>query len=286
MVGEYALNPNRFYEIAADSYSPRAISQIVDYQRVLEPIESDLFGNLQLEIPLLKKFIFHNHGLEMIRLSYEDIDQTLLRNGLNGNRHARNSLQCHKFVFGEDFKFDIESTVRAHSLLMEGVIDECTDTIPEMGIRREPIFYCNSGEMFELMNPLLIEEKLEELYQWLGNTELRKNAEVNPKEVVKNIYRGINFYFNFERIHPFNDGNGRIGRILLLRLMSQTGYYPFYFSADRRNKHLNTFSRATRTGNRKVFSDFFIKEYRTCLEERIAEQEEEKKLTPYPFTPL
>lgn len=37
------------------------------------------------------------------------------------------------------------------------------------------------------------------------------------KESKKDIYAIANFYQKFEHIHPFQDGNGRIGRFIILR---------------------------------------------------------------------
>jgi len=47
------------------------------------------------------------------------------------------------------------------------------------------------------------------------------------------IDRMIEFHVDFEMIHPFRDGNGRTGRVLLNWMLARAGYPPFVFIGDR-----------------------------------------------------
>ncbi len=44
----------------------------------------------------------------------------------------------------------------------------------------------------------------------------------------------LDFHVQFERIHPFQDGNGRVGRLVLFWQCLQTGIVPFIITEDLR----------------------------------------------------
>lgn len=51
-------------------------------------------------------------------------------------------------------------------------------------------------------------------------------SEYNSKENIK-IEDIINFHYNFEKIHPFQDGNGRVGRLIMFKECLKNNIVPF-----------------------------------------------------------
>ena len=42
----------------------------------------------------------------------------------------------------------------------------------------------------------------------------------------------LDFHYRFERIHPFQDGNGRVGRLLLFKECLRSNIVPFIIEDD------------------------------------------------------
>ena len=56
-------------------------------------------------------------------------------------------------------------------------------------------------------------------------------AEYNSKEN-KTLEDIIEFHVNFERVHPFQDGNGRVGRLIMFKECLKHGIVPFIIEDD------------------------------------------------------
>lgn len=75
-----------------------------------------------------------------------------------------------------------------------------------------------TGETFYFATPEETPAKMQELIEWF-----RKEKE---KPDVTPIILAALFHYRFIRIHPFDDGNGRVARILMNFILMQFGYPP------------------------------------------------------------
>ena len=75
-----------------------------------------------------------------------------------------------------------------------------------------------TGEIFYFATPEETPAKMSDLMKWY-NTEAANPAS-NP------ILLAIEFHYRFIRIHPFDDGNGRMARLLMNFILMKYGYPP------------------------------------------------------------
>jgi len=81
-----------------------------------------------------------------------------------------------------------------------------------------------TGETFYFALPEETPAKMQELIEWFRKE--KKKAKVNP------ILLASLFHYRFIRIHPFDDGNGRVARILMNFILMQFGYPPVIIKTE------------------------------------------------------
>lgn len=113
------------------------------------------------------------------------------------------------------------------------------------------------GAYTEPVQPYLIEPKMTELLA----------ADNERKGVLHDIERVARFHLEFEGIHPFIDGNGRTGRLLMNLELIKCGYPPINVKFADRKRYYDAFDTYYKDGNACKMIDM-IAEY---VNERLGE---------------
>lgn len=141
-------------------------------------------------------------------------------------------LDLHKIVFGNSKSF-------AGKFRKRGV---------EVGIRD------GLGTIVHLGAPSTrVSSLLSELVSWYDKNK-RKLPGIVLAAVVHN---------QFEYIHPFEDGNGRVGRLLLNNILLKHRLPPVNISFDSRRKYYKTLSEFQKNGNIRPTIELILKEYKS-----------------------
>jgi Fic family protein len=87
-----------------------------------------------------------------------------------------------------------------------------------------------NGEIFEYTSPLETPAKMQELVEWYRQRE--NSNEFHPLLVA------ALFHYRFVCIHPFDDGNGRVSRLLMNYVLLKQGYPPVVIKSADKNNYL------------------------------------------------
>lgn len=153
------------------------------------------------------EFLYHSNKLEGSTFTKENLEKYLQENIVEGSHkiddvyETINSTKLFDFVvITLNEPLTKRLILEFHSMLKENTLDQergfagCWKKIPNM----------ITGTELRLAQPWEVEIRIEELLdEW----------EASKKEL-EDVMR---FHANFEKIHPFQDGNGRIGRFLMLK---------------------------------------------------------------------
>jgi Fic family protein len=108
-----------------------------------------------------------------------------------------------------------------------------------------------TGEMFYYATPEETPAKMFDLMNWYEET--LQNKDLHPIEVAAELH------YKFVCIHPFDDGNGRISRLLMNYHIIKNGYPPVIIKTGDKKKYLFALHEAD-TGNLEAFKNYIAEQ--------------------------
>ena len=89
------------------------------------------------------------------------------------------------------------------------------------------------GADFETASPSETPYKVNEWFENMSFQLKNSNSDIEKIKII------LEYHIKFERIHPFSDGNGRTGRLIMLALMLENNLTPFVITVENRAKYMN-----------------------------------------------
>ena len=191
------------------------------------PLTAGEFARLNEEF--IVEYTYNSNAIEGNTLTLRETDLVL-----RGLTIDRKPLKDHMEAVGHKEAFDfVSELVKDNVPISEGIIKQIhylvlADKREDRGVyRRVPVRIM--GAQHEPVQPYLIEPKMEQLlYDFAASTE----------HIVKKLAR---FHIEFEGIHPFIDGNGRTGRLLVNLELMKSGFPPIDIKFTDRIAYYNAF---------------------------------------------
>ena len=183
----------------------------------------------RLNEEFIVEYTYNSNAIEGNTLTLRETDLVL-----RGLTIDRKPLKDHMEAVGHKEAFDfVSELVKDNVPISEGIIKQIhylvlADKREDRGVyRRVPVRIM--GAQHEPVQPYLIEPKMEQLlYNFAASTE----------HIVTKLAR---FHIEFEGIHPFIDGNGRTGRLLVNLELMKSGFPPIDIKFTDRIAYYNAF---------------------------------------------
>lgn len=169
-------------------------------------------------------------------------------------REVQNAYEAYERLLELD-PYKLDSLLMAHKLLMN-------DLTKESGKFRSGGVGIFAGEQLVHMAPPahLVREQTEKLLYW------SKISEVHP------LIKSCVFHYEFEFIHPFADGNGRMGRmwqtLMLYKWKNIFGWLPVEtLIKERQNEYYRVLGECDKAADSKLFIEFLLQAIYDSLKE-------------------
>lgn len=175
------------------------------------------------------EYTYNSNAIEGNTLTLRETDMVL-----RGLTIDQKPLKYHMEAVGHKEAFDfVRDLVKAQIPLSENVIKQIhylvlADKKDDRGVyRRIPVRIM--GAKHEPVQPYLIQPKMEQLLETYRNS---------TEHIIPRLAR---FHIEFEGIHPFIDGNGRTGRLLVNLELMKAGYPPIDIKFTDRSSYYRAF---------------------------------------------
>lgn len=192
--------------------------------------KNDLYRSLRVSIT------HHSNAIEGLTLTYGETKK-LLETGVTApNKPLHEQLVILGFADAFDFvvreaentghRFDDDFIKDIHAILFDKALKISPERIERpIGAWRKDERQI-LGVDIQLSSPKNIDQDI-------GNLLYRTEANMNLRAIA-------DFHISFERIHPFADGNGRVGRLLMTYQAIKNNYLPPLITNDHRQEYLTS----------------------------------------------
>lgn len=204
--------------------------------------------------------VYNSNAIENSTLSLEETDKILLKIELDRYISEREIFEARNLALvvtyietkskEQELNFDI--ILSLHKMLISNIRDDVAGR------------FRNKDEWVRVGNhiapsPLEVTDRLQKVI-----TEYNANS---AESIVKRIAK---FHLGFEYIHPFVDGNGRIGRVLNNYLLLRGGYVAINIKFIDRKMYYDAFNEFQTSGGTKLMETIVAKALTNSYHKRLA----------------
>lgn len=192
-------------------------------------------------------FTYESNAIEGNSLTLKDVtmlfhEKTIPRGvNLRDIHETVNTRKALEALFYHKIRIKEKDILHLHETLVK-------DTGVSLGYKKFPNYLL--GRNVQTTAPEYVPSEMKDLLAWY-----HEHPKMHP------LQKAALFHARFEKIHPFEDGNGRVGRILLNAILLLHGYPPLIIRKTQRIAYFGALAAADK-GHYDKLSRFLIEKYK------------------------
>jgi Fic family protein len=210
-------------------------------------IISEILNNPDIKNEFILKLTYHSNGIEGSTLTEMDTAAVLFDNIALPNKSLSEQLETKNHQTALNYLFDHIAQkkkinealiLKLHGILMNGVRQDAglyrSHAVRIMGINLPTANYIRVPD---LISKIIVE---------ISDTKKQKNI----------VALAADIHSRFEQIHPFSDGNGRVGRLLMNAMLLEKNIAPAVIRQERKRLYYTYLYKAQTKNDYTQLEDF------------------------------
>ncbi len=183
----------------------------VEYKKIINSFTKKQIADILDRFTV--NFTYESNAIEGNSLTLKDVTLILGENIVPKNKdlreiyETRNAREAVELLFDNRLKITIKDIIKVQSIIVK-------DTGVSKGFKKLPNYITMRN--LKTTPPEKVEKEMNKLFGWYEEN----------KDKIHPLRLATEFHARFEAIHPFEDGNGRTGRIILNAILLEYGYPP------------------------------------------------------------
>ncbi len=184
------------------------------------------------------RFIFESNAIEGSKLSEKEVTNIIEKKSRKKEEgretvEVYNSIKAFEIIKSGNFVLNQRRIIELHKILIKGLdIEE--------GYKKKNNIVNNK----ETISPGRVRNNMSTLITWWHE---QKKVKLHP------FILTTLFHDRFEHIHPFSDGNGRVGRLIYIWMLQEFGYSVILFENKNHQSYFSALDQADNSKPKKLY---------------------------------
>ncbi len=232
------------------SITNKMLNQIVEISQIVGRLEVEYERQLHLRKDNRIRSIQSSLAIENNSLSVQQVTDIVNGKRVLGKpkeiQEVKNAYDAYEQILQFD-PYSLDDFLTAHGLMTRGLVDNAGDwRIGDIGI------YDSQGNLIHMgARPQFVPKLMADLFQW---------AKLDD---TPSLIKGAVMHYEIEVIHPFSDGNGRMGRLWQTVLLSSQNPVFAWLPVEtivyeKQAEYYATLGKADQANDSTVFIEFML----------------------------